>query len=302
MKVIYKNFNSHRRFGVELEFNKKISQKNIAEAIARVDTKREIFKSTAYHHDVGNNYWHVKFDRSCGDKANQGGWEVASFVASGYQDVKLICKVADELTSTGVEVNNNCGLHVHIETNDLNKKQITYLAGTWFSIEPIVMMSVPEHRRNNVYCKMISKIWNFKNLEDPNYSWEHLRPKNFDNKDRRQTINFCNHCAGNAGKMTVEFRFPEGTSSGVDIKNWVRLFICFVEKCKKGELKDFGNPLNLTESLYKLGLGGNDEKFYILSPALKETKIWLIDRIIKHSDNKKILEEAKKIKEKLTLL
>lgn len=305
MKVVFKNFSSHRRFGVELEFNKKVSQKELIDAIRRKDPKREIKRSETYEIDSNNSHWHVKFDRSCGERLKDGGWEISSFVASGFQDLKTICDVTDEVKKTGAETNKRCALHVHVETRDFKIQHMSRLASCWYSLEPLMMMSVPNYRRGSIYCRMFSEKWNnLRVLKDAEAVWNLIKPKNLHdkylrNENRRHTMNFCNHCSG-GDKMTVEFRFPEGTTSSEDVKHWCRLFLCFVEKAKTAKMEKVGEFFNLQQALYHLGLGGDDKKFYILSPALRETKLWFLNRLLEHCDNKKILEDTIKTKEKLT--
>jgi hypothetical protein len=70
---------------------------------------------------------------------------------------------------------------------------------------------------------------------------------------------------------------------GKDVKNWVRLFLNFVEVCKEREMPKNLLSVGLEETLDILGLGHSDKEFYILSPGLHETKTWFLERIITHS-------------------
>src|ERR1700677_4881235 len=81
LPVQYVKFITKRCFGIELEVNRKLSLNDLVAVVRAADPKRECIGSAHYQQDQNNNYWHVKFDRSCGNDG-EGGWEVASYKAS----------------------------------------------------------------------------------------------------------------------------------------------------------------------------------------------------------------------------
>jgi len=291
--VVYVKFSTGRAFGVEMEVNKKLSLEQLTAIVKKADPKTECMSSNQYQQDYGNDYWHVKFDRSCGEKINDGGWEVASYKASGAEDLVKISQMAASLREAGAEVNNNCGFHVHVEIADFNTSQAATIVANWMRIERMMQEILPKHRRNNVYCRLLTDRFRIGTEEHtPTTFWAMVRPHSFDNTERRVALNLCNFALSAPNRRTIELRTPEGTLIEKDVKNWTRLFIHFVNDCKKREFPRTLNPcVDLHEAVSVLGLH-NEEPFYILSKGLYETKIWFLRRIVKYSSVKKLVQEA----------
>lgn len=302
MDVKYRCFNSKRRFGIELEVEKTLEQSQIRNLI-RPHTKKQI-ETTGWAQSNSNNYWHVKYDSTCGPKGkgkDKGGWEIASFVASGYKDLLEIEKITDALKEGGCQVNKNCGVHIHAEVADFNIDQIGVLCALWYKIEPWVCNAVPSSRINNKYCKLICKT-KAKKIDiskkyAPKTLWGIIKPTNLgvhDNSEKKVTLNTVGvatkfHYASNGYdpipsgvRQTIELRMPEGTLSGKEVKNWVRFFVNFVDHARKAEMPDDLSPAKDTDELMQyLGLSSPNH-FTILSKGLHETKSWLLKRIRKH--------------------
>lgn len=292
MNLVHAVFCSKRRFGIELEFNRNLGPLALVDAIKSSDPKHNTHYSEVYQQDYSNNYWHVKFDRSCGDIKNEGGWEVASYVGKGYKDIDNIVSVSKSLKNAGAKVNNDCGFHIHAEVSDFTHDKMAILVAYWIKIESIMLEMVPSHRRNNKYCKPISKKYQSKKLTTPINFWSVVRTVNSDNVSRRVTLNLCNYSTQVYGKSTIEFRLPEGTNDEIEIKNWLRFYLFTIESLKKKEnLPENLNSVSLEEMLEIIGLHGKDP-FVILSPGLLATKIWILNRIKKYSSNYKLIKQS----------
>jgi len=293
--VEYKKFSSQRRFGIELEVGNTISKTKIKTAIKSI-TDRPIVV-TQYQPSTDNNFWHVKNDATCGPQGRFGpkGIEIASFVGRGIADLQHIAEVADKLSEIGCKVNNNCGLHIHADAIDLSKSQVGNIIAHWIKIEKCLQYSLPERRRANEYCKMISS-----QILIPKYlplltSAEKfyclMSPSNigyYDNQDRRVNLNIVNYTRActyeSKVRKTLELRWAEGTLSSKDIKCWTRLFLFFIDTCKNRPFPANFDVCNLSETLKYLGLGHEDNSFSIFSEGLFETKIWLLQRFLEHSE------------------
>lgn len=296
--IAYIGFTSKRRYGVELEMNKHIGQLAIKNVISTVDQTRPV-NVTSWSHSRGNNYWHVKTDSTCGDKGHgkdDGGWEVASFVAKGCNDLRTIGNVVKALQEIGAEVNANCGFHIHADVStSRSTDSILNLVKNWLRIEQIIYQMVPANRRDNIYCMPLrSKLRLAKSVNITNDSLSvkiHDYINNYN--DRRVSFNVWNYFYGDI--RTVELRLPEGTLNHHTVKHWVRMFVHFVSNSSKsGDITDNICPVNLEDTLNILGLCGK-EKFYILSKHLLSTKIWFLKRILKYSNDLLLIEEAKKM-------
>jgi hypothetical protein len=221
--------------------NSAISQAIIKNAIKKTDPVREVVVS-GWGHTRNNSYWHVKTDSTCGDlgyKKDTGGFEVASFVASGYKDLCAVGRAVNALRVAGAQVNKNCGLHIHADIRDYSFKMATQLLANWLRIEPIVYEAVPEHRRENIYCVSMRKKIKLGKLDylSSTELQSRLGTHTAAEHDRRVSLNFCNYVQG-GDIRTVELRLPESTLNHYTVKHWIRLFINFVAISKRAEVKN----------------------------------------------------------------
>jgi hypothetical protein len=292
--VQFIKFVTKRAFGIELEVNRNITLNKLTEAVKYVEKDREVMSSSTYSQDSGNNYWHVKFDRSCGNRSGEGGWEVASYKASGTDDLIKISNMGAALKAAGAEVNDNCGYHIHCEIADFKTEQAATLVARWMKIEDIILEICPKNRRENIYCRKLRTVKPVvaHDLRTAEAFWLKVRPTSMDNPERRVTFNMCNYALGSRSKRTVELRLPEGTLEPKDIKNWCRLFVHFVNYTKKQPLpKDVDPVMTLKDAATILGLH-NEDPFYILSSGLYETKSWFLSRAIQYAQKKSLRNEA----------
>ena len=165
---------------------------------------------------------------------------------------------------------------------------------------------LPLHRINNPYCRLLTRVKrsSYSPLDTyaPELFWSMMRPTDFsihENRQKKVSLNLVNYsrCLSdymNDGRMTVELRLPEGTLNGKEIKNWLRFFLLFVEKCKTAPMPSQVMPVKtIEEFLQFFDLVGNNE-FFLLSKALYETKIWALNRFM-FFGGKKEGNEARKL-------
>lgn len=300
-QVSYVKFASKRRFGVELEFSNLISQAKLRDIISKCDGTKKVQVTGSYAHDFDNNFWHVKADRSCGEIVGQLGWEITSYVCSGVKDIIKIVNVVDELEKNKVPTNNRCAFHVHVEIKDFNIDQFANAVAQWIKIESIMEQMLPQHRITK-YCVPLTQSFAKKIDFSKKYTSEELvkiiKPKSMSDKERRVSMNFCNYFSSEA-RRTLELRLPENSVNSYHIKNWIKFFVFFIENTLKMPCPDNLLSVDLSKCLEIVGLSGGDS-FYLLSPGLRETKIWLLNRIVFHARDAKIKEDAMKFLELMT--
>jgi hypothetical protein len=303
-KVIeYRSFDTTRKFGVELEVGYEISKARIKRAILR-NSAYPVY-CAGWTTTKNNNFWHLKDDSTCGKNGWDGkkGIEIASFVASGWQDLLNIEQCVRSVKNIGVKTNKNCGLHVHVDVGDFTTFGVAKLLARWLKIELRMLHAVPRRRASfDGFSKPIMYSTNFYMDRDRSYTpwefWEMFTPDEGDPwaVDRSVTLNITNYLKSlkwkSWNKPTVEFRWPEGTLCPRDVKNWIRLFVNFVEYSKTQDMPDDICHADLDETLNILGLG-HDDDFIVLSPGLHETKTWFLERIIKHYDEYPFLERKR---------
>jgi len=295
MKVEYKKFAVTRTFGVELEVNATLQQEVIRDVIQQYSEK-PVSVTSCWANSCKNDYWHIKFDRSCGvvGKNTDYGWEVASYIATGVKDIMHIAQIAGHIQNAGAQVNHNCGLHVHVGIPDFETKDAGKLLARWLKLERFVVQMLPKHRRRNQYCRLLTsfktKLATILNPADPEHIWLRLKPTDVgqhENRQKKVALNMVNYARclnkyADDGRKTVELRLPEGTLSEHEVKNWVRFFLLFVENSKQGEMpSDLGPIFDMDTFFAYLGLGSKSS-FYLLSQGMRETKLWILGRWMEH--------------------
>jgi hypothetical protein len=311
MRVQYKTFNSTRNFGVELEVGNEYPRSFISNIIKNTTNMKVNISN--YIQSVNNAHWVVKTDASCGRKVrsngiNEGGYEIASFVASGLKDIDTISKVAHNLKKSGVRANNNCGYHIHVNTSDFTEEDMGKLISFWLLIEDVFFNMIPFRRTVNRYCKKIKiKNNNYEKaldaIKNSTKIWELYKPRTINIRnpnEKRYSLNLLNFYAATRTKFkrkTIEFRFPEGTLCQETVKNFLYILLSFVENTRQ-----LGTPksknMNIETFLNICGLS-SDKFFYILDNNLIKTKIWTLKRLIRFSKVSEYKNQAKKILTKI---
>lgn len=313
--IKYQEFPSNRRFGIELELSNNLTKSDICDIVMAFeetyDTKKAVRMTAGdegWAQTKNNAYWHVKFDRTCGPRGKQydSGWEVASYIGMGINDVYHMSRLARFLRIRGAEVNSNCGYHIHVETKDYDTESMGRLMARWLKVERYVLNICDKSRRNNEWCQplrlrhdlIVSPYCN--STPSPNDLWLRMCPHDYNphnNYDKRYSVNTVGFAAaqsGNGSRNTVELRLPECLLEETHVKNWLRLFVNFVETAKSGPYPDDLSPSNsLDEAMGYLGLSGSDN-FWILDKELMSTKIWFLQKLMTVSGDVQMAKAAKK--------
>jgi hypothetical protein len=306
------NVREARKFGVEFEVGNEKTQQQIEDTIKKCSS-REIVVNSSWAQTTNNNYWHVKFDRTCGPigkvehadgktKYADHGWEVASFVAAGDNDLNHISQVAQSLSAICLP-NVNCGFHIHCCVSDFTPAELGVLLSRWMKIEGMLCNLMPPHRVDNYFCKLISKsrkIAKSKKYEAEEV-WNKLKPNQYsphENRQKKVTLNTVNVAAAlyyestfhpfdppvylNL-KKTVEFRMPEGTLDARAVRSWVKFFIQFIEISKKSKMPvDLSAIKSIKDFFVICGLSHSDVKD---NKELFEAKLFLIERFFLYGDS-----------------
>jgi hypothetical protein len=306
MKLVYRGFTTKRRFGAEIEVTNTVNYRYIVNIIKNY-TERKV-KYEKWAQSKSNDFWHVKQDATCGilGRGHDKGYEIASYVGSGYEDVKNIAQIASILDENNISTNENCGFHVHVEIKDFTPEQVGIMMAYYAKIEWVFLRMLPVHRVNNPYClPLYFKSKEHKKHFSPLDFWERLHPHKLstqNNPYRHRSVNLVNYTLGLKSKIwprsTVEFRLPDCSLLYEDVANWIKFFVNFVEWSKNQEMPDTIEQVPLEQALGFMGLGHEKNTFYLLSHALHETKTWLLERILMY-DTSWLANEAKIILNKM---
>jgi hypothetical protein len=304
MRVAYRGFPAERRFGVELEVSNNIPKKILGRLIEDYECSHgnHAVKVTSgmkgWAETRRNAYWHVKYDSTCGPKGkyHDYGWEVASFIGEGLSDLHVIAGLADHLHQNNVEVNNNCGLHIHVDAEDLAPWQMGLVLARWIKVEEIITLICPMRRWRNSYCRALWERAARKRIryryDAPDLFWTQMAPLDLSthsNEEKKYTLNTVGYAIGmhkpDYDRQTVELRLPECLLSTEHVLNWTRLIVNFIDHTQLSWHVDH-SPDNIDcvstvcEMLQWLGLHRGKDEFLILDDQLLDTKIWLLKKIV----------------------
>lgn len=220
-----------RRFGVEIEMypengqGMKVTPSYVAGLLVSAGINA---MSIFYNHDDSDTIWKVTTDSSCSHDTDYvyKGIEVVSPRLSGDQGIADLKKVCEVLHSAGMKIKKSCGLHVHVDANDLSRKSIASVTATYARYEKFFDAIQPESRRHNGMCKSIAA----KVLTNDDYSARQFAINPFQRfvGDRYHKVNL----EAYSRHGTIEFRQHSGTVESGKIVPWVYFLINFVEVTK----------------------------------------------------------------------
>lgn len=313
---------SPRNFGVELEVSNTVGKERIGELLCEFEAcspqPRKVLVTSGpegWAKTDRNRYWHVKFDRTCGPLGVEYdfGWEIASYIASGQEDIDHISASAGYL-SPHLDVTLNCGMHIHANIEHFTETEMGILLGRWIKVEHVLLSICHFCRSISEYCLPLRKRFlEFGREycpEDPRTLWWSILPQDIRthrNRDRFVTLNTVGYATYRINsqhlRTTVELRLPECRLDTEHVKNWIQLFLNFVESCKgcTSGPEDLSESHDIHQILGCLGLV-DDKKMIILDENLMETKLWLLQRIIKMCRDSRLVSQAKSYLEFITTL
>lgn len=202
----------NQRFGIELEYNS-FSEKNeenklplgILEA---ADVLKDCLKKTVYvstwHTTVGNDYWIIKPDSSC-------GFEICSPILKSSEDLKNVKKVIKNLRKKGIFLSDKrCSLHVHFELKDISNEYLSNLIISWARLELFFFLLLPNYRKQTNYAQMLSlsPLFFSKNSKNLNLTQETI--VNFIKEYKFYSINLYHLKKSN--RRTIEFRIMDSSA------------------------------------------------------------------------------------------
>jgi len=190
-ETTYNECTSYRSYGVELEYTR------------------------AYECSLDNYYNSVRFGskEDCSIRCPDGqGAEFDSPILYGDKGLNAIdafCKSA-----ASAEPNDSCGFHLHIGIGDMTETQRKNLVKAIENIQDLALLMVPRYRARNSYCSHKVRYDDRADFADLARDCE-----------RYSAFNLSAWYDHN----TLEIRFHESTNNAEEIKNWVKLWLAFVD-------------------------------------------------------------------------
>lgn len=211
-----------RKFGVEIEFIG-LYPEDAARAISQA--------GYSCHHEGYNhatrNHWKIVPDSSLQVtnrmQPGQSG-ELVSPPLVGEEGIRELRAVVAALKAAGGTVNASCGLHVHVDANDLNAGQIISVVRRYAHFEQQINAFMPPSRRNSRFAFSVGGSYVDDILTAVNRNGNHRNV--FGTLNRYMAVNLASY----ARHGTIEFRQHSGTTNPDKIENWVKFCLFFVSK------------------------------------------------------------------------
>ncbi len=202
------------------------------------------------------NRWHgaVHRDGSCGYEA------VTTPIAGKHIDSCLV-ELCKTIRDQGVQANNACGVHVHVDANDMTWDCMKRLIIVYAKVEPLLYLIAGQQRMQGQYCKpcgkeytdaLKQKDWKdavlgvalaSKRNGSTGKALAKLQPKK-KSGDRYRGLNIMPWVAGrrlSAPDTTVEFRMHRNSLDGKRIAGWAHLLAAMVTWAASASDKEVKN-------------------------------------------------------------
>ena len=208
---------TNRQFGVEIEFIG-VNPQVVADAINNAGIEAAF---EGYHHST-RPYWKIVTDASLSQGGHSAG-EVVSPILKGETGARQLEKVLDAIdTVDGIRVDRSCGVHVHLDVNDLTVAQIQNTYSRYSDYESQIDLIMPMSRRGNSsrWCASVKS-----------------QKSTVTRKTRKSKSQLAN-TTGRYYKVnlqsltrygTMEFRQHSGTLNFTKVINWVSFLMAFVD-------------------------------------------------------------------------
>jgi hypothetical protein len=204
-----------RRFGVEVEFVG-VDPYVAARAITSAGFPCEY---ESYNHNTRSN-WKIVRDGSI-EYHNSNCGELVSPPLSGSEGIEQVRSVLRALVGAGATVNRSCGLHVHVDANDLGVSQIGSILRRYHTYQNEINRFMPASRRNSRWAKSITPEL-IRQVEG--YNTPQALRNNVGYFDRYYAVNV----AAFARHGTVEFRQHSASVNSSKVAHWIAFCLHFV--------------------------------------------------------------------------
>lgn len=201
------DYSFRRKFGVEIEAYDCTSEALLT-ALREIGIRAKI--GSYNYSDTG--YWRLTTD---GSLSGSNTFELVSPILEGENGLEELEKVCWVLDACNVKINESCGLHVHMNTEDFSITTWQNLLLSYKHVETEIDKFMPVSRRGNAnrYCNSLVRISDERIRSARNIrELQNLLP------DRYMKVNL----EAYSRHRTVEFRHHSGTISFTKIENWVR--------------------------------------------------------------------------------
>lgn len=179
------------------------------------------------HHCVGYDD-HNDYDCNCECNCSSDNGHEIAIVAKSTEIKDIIRKVCKVLHDHSAEINNTCGLHVHIDARGRDEKR---MFANLVKAQKLLYSMVPRSRYNNSYCQPNKSGYDMSAYHGRYWG---INPKSYNEH------------------KTIEVRLHSGTINAEKINNWIELLqkIAYSKSVKEIEsLNDLTSKVKLNAKL-----------------------------------------------------
>lgn len=243
----------HRQFGVEIEFYGITPRVAIAALTeAGIEASYE-----GYTHRVMDG-WKIVTDGSVTSRGTGtgSGLELVSPILAGERGLESVEKALNALVTAGAKVNTTCGLHVHVDTNDMDDETRSKFFLLWVKNQDQIDRLVSQSRRNNrSYCRRYEEnhVGNIMNqIQQGDYR-----------QDRYRTLNIVSY----EKYGTFEVRQHQGTLNSKKVVNWIRLILSIAKTATEMNMLDIAGTNSVDEFLTLVNAQEDVKRFWLRREA-----------------------------------
>jgi hypothetical protein len=223
------NFTFNRNFGIEIEaygVDRWLLERKLNEA--GINTRAE-----SYNHQT-REHWKITGDASI--RASQG-FEVVSPILNGEDGLSQLLTVCRVLKENNALINKSCGLHVHLDAEDMRTQDWKKLYKNYIRVESTIDSFMPRSRRasNNTYCKSMKTHGSIRAIDNANDLKAIERA--ITHRDRYYKLNTQSYWR----QKSVEYRQHSGTIEFEKITNWLFFVARLTEFSRQGFELQTGN-------------------------------------------------------------
>lgn len=265
------------RFGIEIETIKRTREETAAAIHSVVGgTIRHVGYPASFDpwevEDLRGRKWKVVADASLTSVPAHLRAEIVSPVLT-YEDIPQLQELIRAVRRAKCQVDDRCGIHIHIDGAIFDAKKLTNLAKTFYKQEELILHALGVHPERQRYCRRLNDEFirtierrRPRTLRDLNRAWygrENAAPQHYDST-RYVTLNLHNLWYRN----TVEMRAANSTLHAGKVKAYIQFVLALAAKAvnaraassRKREFNPESAKYDLRVLLLRLGMIGDEFK------------------------------------------
>lgn len=216
------------------------------------------------------------------------GLEFITPKLSGKKGRKALRKLTNELKNNGFTVDKTCGLHIHLDTEDIkdNYEKIKNIFLFYIAFEPVIFSYLPISRRKNRYCLPLTEFYHENEIKKCNnltcieQMWYREQSLSSIEGRKKQRYDSSRYSGINLHSLLsnghIEIRYHSGTLIYNKIIKWIELHVAILDYISKTDSYIVSNALR--DIKYLVSLKEKQEKMFNILNLPKNLQNYFKDR------------------------